>query len=44
MIEMMPEYDISKVLHNKNYPHLIDLIEECREFQKNLLEEELSLI
>ncbi|MBQ3640442.1 hypothetical protein II906_00685, partial [bacterium] len=44
MIEMMPEYDISKVLHNKNYPHLIGLIEECSEFQKNLLEEELSLI
>ncbi|MBQ3819266.1 single-stranded-DNA-specific exonuclease RecJ [bacterium] len=43
-IEMMSEYDISKVLHSKGYPQLIGLIDECREFQKNLLEEELSLI
>ena len=43
-IEMMSEYDISKVLHSKSYPQLIDLIDECSEFQKNLLEEELSLI
>ena len=36
--------DVSKVLHSQKYALLIDMIEECEEFQKTLLEDDLDSI
>ena len=33
--------DVSKALHSQKYALLLDLIEECEEFQKTLLEDEV---
>lgn len=33
--------DVSKALHSQKYALLLDLIEECEEFQKSLLEDEV---
>ena len=43
-IEMSGNSDITKVLHNKNYSRLVDLIEECNEFQKSLLEDDVNVL
>ena len=36
--------DISKVLHSKKYAQIFELILECEEFQKSLLEDDLAAI
>lgn len=52
IIEKRPEYcrikllennDISMALHSQKYSELIDLIEECEQYQKSLLEDEITL-
>ncbi len=41
-IEFLGVDDISKVLHSKKYAQIFDMILECEEFQKSLLEENLE--
>jgi single-stranded-DNA-specific exonuclease len=41
-IEFLGVDDISKVLHSEKYAQIFDLILECEEFQKSLLEEDLE--
>lgn len=36
--------DLSKILHNEKYSQIFDMILECEEFQKSLLEDDLSQI
>lgn len=43
-IEFLGIDDLSKVLHNKKYSQIFDMILECEEFQKNLLEDDLNKI
>lgn len=43
-IEFVGVDDISKVLHSKRYGQIFELILECEEFQKSLLEDDLTLI
>ncbi len=40
-ISLTSESDILRVLHNEKYPQLLDLIDECEQFQKSLLEDDL---
>lgn len=44
MIEFMGVDDISKVLHNEKYSQIFELIIECEQFQKRLLEDNLEQI
>ena len=44
MIEFMGVDDISKVLHSEKYSHIFELIIECEQFQKSLLEDDLGQI
>lgn len=45
VIEIADNYDLSSILLSKKYEELTDLISECEEFQKSLLEDDLySLI
>lgn len=41
VVSLTNETDISKVLHSQKYNLLLDLIEECEEFQKSLLEDDV---
>lgn len=41
ILEMTGNADISQILHNERYNELLDLIEECEQFQKSLLEDDL---
>lgn len=44
MIEFMGVDDISKVLHSEKYSQIFELIIECEQFQKSLLEDDLGQI
>ncbi len=44
IIEFLGIDDISKVLHSVKYSQIFDMILECEEFQKSLLEEDLNLL
>ena len=44
IVELNGNTDISKVLHNNMYSQLTDLADECSEFQKSLLEDDLENI
>ena len=44
MIEFLGIDDISKVLHSEKYAQIFELIIECEEFQKSLLEDDLTQI
>ena len=44
IIDFTQEDDLAKVLHSPKYAILTDLIAECEEFQKSLLEEDLYTI
>ena len=44
MIEFMGVDDISKVLHSEKYSQIFELIIECEQFQKSLLEDDLVQI
>lgn len=44
IIEFVGVDDISKVLHNEKYSQIFELIIECEQFQKSLLEDDLSQI
>lgn len=43
-IEFIGIDDVSKILDNENFERIYDLIIECEQFQKSLLEEELETI
>lgn len=44
-VEMTDNVDISQVLHSEKYAVMLDLIDECEQFQKSLLEDDVySLI
>ncbi len=43
-IEFLGVDDISKVLHSKRYGQIFELILECEDFQKSLLEDDLNQI
>lgn len=43
-IEFLGVDDISKVLHNEKYAQIFELIIECEQFQKSLLEDDLTSI
>ena len=40
IVEYLGNIEISKVLHSTKYAKLLDMIEECEEFQKSLMEED----
>ena len=40
IVEYLGNIEISKVLHSTKYAQLLDMIEECEEFQKSLMEED----
>lgn len=44
IIEFLGIDDISKVLHSVKYSQIFDMILECEEFQKSLLEDDLNLV
>lgn len=44
VLDLTGETDISKILHSQKYTLLLDMIEECEEFQKSLLEDEVYSI
>ena len=44
MIEFLGIDDITKVLHSEKYAQIFELIIECEEFQKSLLEDDLAQI
>ena len=44
MIEFLGIDDITKVLHSEKYAQIFELIIECEEFQKSLLEDDLTQI
>ena len=44
LIDLIADVNISKALHSQKYALLLDLIEECEEFQKTLLEDEVYSI
>ncbi|MBO6087288.1 single-stranded-DNA-specific exonuclease RecJ [bacterium] len=44
IIEMTGEVDISRVLHSQKYQLLTDLTDECENFRKSLLEDDLYAI
>ena len=41
VIEMTEKSNFSQVLHSEKYSQLLDLIDECEQFQKSLLEDDL---
>lgn len=41
-VEIISNVDLSAVLHNIKYSVLIDLIDECEQFQKSLLEDDIN--
>ncbi len=41
VIELTGNTDISKVLHSQKYSLMLDLIDECEQFQKSLLEDDV---
>ena len=41
VIEMTENSDISNILHSEKYTYLMDLIDECEQFQKSILEDDL---
>ena len=41
IVNLTDSNDITKVLHSEKYPTLLDMIEECEEFQKSLLEDDV---
>lgn len=41
VIDFTGDTDISKVLHSPKYTVLMDMLDECEQFQKNLLEDDL---
>lgn len=44
IIDLTDNTDISRVLHSSKYEFLLDLMHECEEFQKSLLEDEVYSI
>ena len=44
IIEMTGNTDLSKVLHSEKYSELINLSDECEQFQKSLLEDDLNAL
>ena len=44
IIEYIGNSELSNVLHNAKYTKLLDLIDECEEFQKSLLEDDLETL
>lgn len=44
VIEFLGADDISKVLHSEKYAQIFELILECEEFQKSLMEDDLNQI
>lgn len=44
IIEFLGVDDISRVLHSVKYSQIFDMILECEEFQKSLLEDDLNLV
>lgn len=44
IIEFLGVDDISRVLHSVKYSQIFDMILECEDFQKSLLEEDLNLL
>lgn len=44
LIEFIGVDDISKVLHSEKYSQIFELIIECEQFQKSLLEDDLAAI
>ncbi len=44
IIEFLGIDDISKVLHSVKYSQIFDMILECEDFQKSLLEDDLNLL
>jgi len=43
-IEFIGVDDLSKILHNEKYAQIFDMILDCEEFQKSLLQDDLSQI
>lgn len=43
-IEFLGIDDISKILHSEKYSQIFDMIIECEEFQKSLLEDDLNIL
>jgi len=43
-IEIISENDMPKVIHSQKYPILLDMMDECEQFQKNILEDDLSVL
>lgn len=41
-VEIISNVDLSAVLHNVKYTALIDMIDECEQFQKSLLEDDIN--
>ena len=44
IIEFFGVDDVSKILHKPKYAQIFELIIECEEFQKSLLEDDLAQI
>lgn len=44
VVEMINNVDLAAVLHNIKYTALIDMIDECEQFQKSLLEDDLNTV
>lgn len=44
VVEMISNVDLAAVLHNIKYTALIDMIDECEQFQKSLLEDDLNTV
>ena len=44
LIELQSENDISKVVHSQKYSMLLDMMDECEQFQKSILEDDLSTL
>ena len=44
VIELTGEGDVSKILHSQKYQLLMDLIDECENFRKSLLEDDLYVL
>ena len=41
VVELTGNADISKVLHSQKYSLMLDLIDECEQFQKSLMEDDV---
>ncbi len=44
VVELLDSNDYTKVLHNPKYTNLLDLIDECEQYQKSLLEDDINSI